>query len=179
MGERWGPAGPPPEAYSRVTSPDRFAPVVAAADALVARLSKEYDVVDGDAQLDGATRAVRLLPVVGAQITIGITDFPGVVYSLGHWCRGNAPMCGCDACDETAEEAINQLTTTVDDVVAGRFVERLTRNPPRLWMEFADRRGWSLLDPDTLTRLSAVAPPGTHEWPAWRRRTSVAKGSTA
>src|SRR2546421_235902 len=44
MPDRWGPDGPPPEAYSRVTNPERFAPVVEAADVLVATLLRDYDV---------------------------------------------------------------------------------------------------------------------------------------
>jgi hypothetical protein len=173
MGDRWGPDGPPPEAYSRVTDPERFAPVVEAADALVARLQAEYDVEATSVTFDRTLRAVRLVPVVGAPLTVGVTDFPGVRLAFGHWCSTSAPMCGCDACDETAAEAIREMLRVVVDVVAGRFAERLTRLPSRLWVRTSTEHGWSALDRARYAELAAAAPPGEHTWPAWPRRSAT------
>ena len=40
---RWGAAGPPLEAYSRVTNPERFASLHDSAAALLHRLEREFD----------------------------------------------------------------------------------------------------------------------------------------
>jgi hypothetical protein len=174
MGNRWGPEGPPDEAYSRLTDPERFAPVVVAADALVERLVADYDVSSAPVELEHTVRAVRLQPARGAPLTVGITDFPGVRLVMGHWCSAPVPQCGCDACDETAVDAVRDLLGTVGDVVAGRFSERLTRRPRRLWSSYGSpsggSQGWSSLGDAEYDALAAVAPPGEHVWPAWPRR---------
>jgi len=41
---RWGPDGPPPEAYSRVTDAERFRQLHDIALALIARLASTFDV---------------------------------------------------------------------------------------------------------------------------------------
>jgi hypothetical protein len=41
---RWGPDGPPPEAYSRVTNPERFRPLHDFALTLLAQLHGSFDV---------------------------------------------------------------------------------------------------------------------------------------
>ncbi len=53
---RWGIEGPPDEAYSRVTNPERFQPLHAAATELLDRLEREFaverlDVHDVDDEL--------------------------------------------------------------------------------------------------------------------------------
>jgi hypothetical protein len=181
MGGRWGPDGPPPDAYSRVTNPQRFAPVVDAADALVVRLVERYEVTAQDvpvatlpeSSLPGVprlVRAVRLLPRAGACLVVAITDFPGVRLWFGHWASSHAPTCGCDACDEDAQDAIEELTRTVADVVAGRFRERLSRHPRRLWTAVDSGYGWSAIDRPTFDRLATLAPAGEHHWPPWPLR---------
>src|SRR4051812_27618492 len=127
MPSRWGPEGPPPDAYGRVTSPDRFAPAVDAADRLVERLVATYDVEREDVEVEDALRAVRLTPALGAPLVVAVTSFPGVRVFAGHWVRVAFPVCGCDACDEQPEEIIEQLHEFVGDVVGGRFAERLSR----------------------------------------------------
>src|SRR5690348_9594206 len=99
------------------------------------------------------TRAVRLQPAAGAQVTIGVTEFPGVHYAVGNWCHGAAPTCGCDACDETADEAVEDLVTTIEDVVAGNFAERLTSRPSRLWSQFGASWGWTHVEREAFRRL--------------------------
>jgi hypothetical protein len=167
---RWGSEGPPDEAYSRVTDPERFAPLVPAADALVERLVATYAV-----ELERATRAVRLQPALGAPLTVGITDFPGVVLRFGHWCGTHQPMCGCDACDETPDEAIEEMTDVVRAVVEGHFTEELAESPRGLSHSTDGGHAWSALDEAEFLRLAGIAPPGRNEWPAWPRRTSGAE----
>ena len=43
-GDRWGIEGPPKEAYSRVTNPERFQPLHDAATELLDRLEREFAV---------------------------------------------------------------------------------------------------------------------------------------
>src|SRR5437868_5459118 len=112
MPDRWGPDGPPPEAYSRVTNPERFAPVVEAADVLVATLLRDYDVDARPVDVDDALRAVRLTPREGASLVVAVTGFPGVRLQVGHWASVPLPQCGCDACAEDAPDVIEAM----DDV---------------------------------------------------------------
>jgi hypothetical protein len=167
---RWGPDGPPQEAYSRVTDPERFAPLVDAADALVADLVATYDVVAEPVTVEGALRAVRLTPRTGAPLTVGVTEFPSVAIARGHWGSGAIPQCGCDACDEDAASAIEALRELVTETVAGEFSETLTEHPPRLATSGRNHRGWTALDRELLASLAAIAPPGTYEWGPWPRR---------
>ena len=69
---RWGPDGPPEEAYSRVTDAGRFAPLHDAADEMIARLESDFDVerdegwgLDDELEekLTCARPSVRLSPV--------------------------------------------------------------------------------------------------------------------
>jgi hypothetical protein len=181
VGDRWGPDGPPDDAYSRVTDPERFAPVVNAADALVDQLATAYDVVvtrPEPAQRDFPgvplrLRSVRLTPSAGAPLTVTVTDFPGLLLAAGHWWSVPVPPCGCDACDETAPEALEQLDEHVAAVIGGRFTERLTERPMRLWHGFSGEHrseGWSALDPGRFAEYAATAPPGDYAWPPWPRR---------
>lgn len=133
MGDRWGMEGPPEEAYSRVTNPERFQPVHDAAIELLDRLEREFavkrfDGCDADAELGNVSEArpsVRLVPNDPdcAPIAVAFTDFPGLSIKFGHWCRKWLPVCGCDACDDTADEMIEEMTWLVESVVSGGFRE--------------------------------------------------------
>jgi Family of unknown function (DUF6226) len=168
---RWGREGPPDEAYGRVTHPERFAPVVDAADGLVAALSAAYDVVVAPAELERTVRATRLVPAAGAPLTVGISEFPGARVAYGAWCVESFPVCGCDACDEDAPDTIEDMLGLVDDVVHGRFVEELIRRPRELsirrWGRGQSRGSRGKLHTADFERLSAAAPAGRHEWPPW------------
>jgi Family of unknown function (DUF6226) len=170
VGNRWGPDGPPPEAYSRVTDAERFRPLVAAADDLVARLSADYDVAVTTVDEPYTLRAVRLVPGSGAPLVVGVTDFPGVRLRLGHWTTRVLPDCGCDACDESAADAIAGLVEIVDDVVGGAFTEQLRRWRPGLTVELGRTSSWSMLGRVELRELVRIARPRRHSWPAWPLR---------
>ena len=61
-GRRWGIEGPPLEAYSRITNPERFEPLHPAALAHIERLQKCFDVerVEGYV-LDQELKATNLI----------------------------------------------------------------------------------------------------------------------
>src|SRR5215467_2034674 len=106
-GNRWGAEGPPPEAYSRVTEPERVEPLHPLAEELLRRLEDEFDVgrTEGyglDPELEGKDLAhptVRLVPSIegAASITVAFTTFPfpGLGVRFGLWHRFSFPTCAC------------------------------------------------------------------------------------
>ena len=133
---------PLPE-HDRVTKPERFAPIVDAARAEIARLVSSYDVAvtqgpGCDDELESrrmVVSVVRLTParVDAAPLTFAFTPFPGVYMRFGRWHTSAYPPCGCDACDSSVEDLIEQLTADIRSVVDGDFSESLTRGlRPRL-----------------------------------------------
>lgn len=147
---RWGPDGPPQEAYSRVTNPERFAPLHEFAEELLGKLTSEFHVersegydLDPDLDLepvrtDLARPTVRLTPhrELSAPLQVSFTTFPGLLVRAGRWHNEPIPVCGCDACDETADSAIERLCFLAENVVAGRFREelRLPRLAGSAWL---------------------------------------------
>jgi hypothetical protein len=135
-GHRWGAEGPPPEAYSRVTNPKRFAPPHAASEGLLDRLEREFDTERTrgyglDPELEEgfklARPSVSLVPrdTGAAPIVVAFSAFPGLRVRFGRWHMVAFPTCGCDACDETAESEIKRLSSLIDNVTAGRYRESL------------------------------------------------------
>jgi Family of unknown function (DUF6226) len=132
MGDRWGPDGPPPEAYSRVTNPERFRPLHGFADMLLTNLEAEFDVsreegLGLDADLGRNELTVRLTPRAtdAGALAIAFTPFPGLLVRLGHWLVEPIPPCGCDACDETAEEGKARLEWMARTLTSGRYRESI------------------------------------------------------
>jgi hypothetical protein len=131
--KRWGSEGPPPEAYSRVSEPQRFRPLHNVALRVLEQLEPAFTVerVEGyglDSELEGgelARPSVRLVPrdPKAAPLAIAFTTFPGLKVRIGRWYSDGFPSCGCDACAETADGEAARLTQMVDDVTAGRFCE--------------------------------------------------------
>lgn len=125
---------PPDEAYSRVTNSERFRPLHEAALRLIERLEAEYDVemTEGcDLRDIGVGRESMARPMVMlspddpgcAPITVAFTDFPGLIIRLGKWVEERFPDCGCDACDEDADDEIEYMTELFESVVSGGFLE--------------------------------------------------------
>ncbi|HXG69387.1 MAG TPA: DUF6226 family protein [Gemmatimonadaceae bacterium] len=128
--------GPPPEAYSRITNPDRFAPLHDDALNLLSRLSAEFDVQRSEGygldpeleRADLARQTVQLVPAnpASASLTFVFTTFPSVNLRCGRLMVETFPCCGCDACGETAASEGKRLHAVIDEVVHGHFREEIT-----------------------------------------------------
>ena len=188
---RWGIEGPPEEAYSRVTNPERFQPLHAAATELFDRLEREFAVerlegLDADDELGRESLAhtpIRLVPhdPQAAPIVVAFTEFPGLYLRFGSWRTEPLPSCGCDACDETADGAIEEMTRMVEAVVSGGFREAM-RVPPLMgdgWQvsEFQFSDG-SSASRGRVPRSRALEMTGSErhvplEWKPWPRRNAT------
>src|SRR2546423_13727095 len=101
-----------PDAYSRVTNPERFLSLHTFALALLDRLALEYDVVRTDAftlmpnmtPFEQARTPVTLTPIAPepAPVAIAFTTFPSLVVRYGKWSAMGFPTCACEACAATA-----------------------------------------------------------------------------
>ena len=192
-GDRWGPEGPPKEAYSRVTNPERFQPLHGAAIELLGRLERDFDVereegygLDEELEkhFDPARPGVRLTPLdpQAAPIVVVFTKFLGLHFRFGSWRTEPFPNCGCDACDETADGSIEEMTRMVEAVVSGGFREAVL--VPRLlgsgWREseFRYNGGYSS-SRGNVPRSRALEMTGgklnvTLDWKPWPRRQTAA-----
>ena len=194
-GNRWGIEGPPEEAYSRVTNPERFQPLHTAATELLDRLEREFaverlevhDVDDELARIRLACPPVRLVPhdPQAAPIVVAFTDFPGLHLRFGSWRTEPFPNCGCDACDEMPDGSIEHMTRMVEAVVSGGFRESI--QVPRLlgagWREsefqFNDGHGGFSRSRGRISRSRALEMTGgerhvTLDWKPWPRRNTPA-----
>jgi Family of unknown function (DUF6226) len=184
-GNRWGAEGPPLEAYSRVTDPERFGSLHLVAAELLDRLEREFDVERAEAHgLDpeleqGITLAgpsVTLVPrdAGAAPVLIAFSTFPGIAVRFGRWCTSVFPVCGCDACDETAEGEIERLKSMIDNLTAGRFREAIRisaeGNPWQEWEFGSGRCAKSRLDPDRARQLVVAGDQSLYEWGPWPKR---------
>ena len=192
---RWGIEGPPEEAYSRVTNPERFQPLHAAATELLDRLEREFAVErleghDAGDELGRESLAgppVRLVPhdPKAAPIVVAFTEFPGLHLRFGSWRTEPFPDCGCDARDETADGSIEEMIRMVEAVVSGGFREAM-RVPPLLgdgWQEsefqYNDGHGGFSRSRGRIARSRALEVTGgklnvTLEWKPWPLRNATA-----
>jgi hypothetical protein len=172
-GRRWrerSGGSAPEDSYSVVSHPERFAPLHAAADALVAYLTGQYDAaIREDVGIaaglypppgDGA-RAIHIDPANGdgAPLTFVFTTFPGVRLYAGVLHEFPFPDCGCDACDETAEHAVAEMEEIVFAVAEGRFRETCDDGDD---VELPRLRGrWTAAPPDAASLPTRSMPmPG-------------------
>lgn len=146
-GRQWGADGPAPESYSVDSHPERFAGLHAVASALIHHLAAAYDVdVDSDPVHAGEVlmkarevlQAVRVTPrsAKAAPLTFVFTGYPGVLIHAGMLHDFPFPVCGCDACDETAGTAADRMEMLVLAVAAGGYRERYPVGS-RKWSEYA------------------------------------------
>ena len=185
-GNRWGIEGPPDEAYSRVTNPERFLALHDFAVRLLRRLEATFDVerlegygLDHELEESDLVRpGVKLLPGSpdAAPIVLVFTAFPGLRARLGRWRTDVFPTCGCDACDETADGEADRLSGMVDDLTAGRFREAI--GLPilgRAWQEseFWSPRGRSSsrgpIDRSAARQMLRASARSSFEWKPWPR----------
>jgi hypothetical protein len=193
---RWGSEGPPPEAYSRVTNPERFRPLHDLALTLLGQLHATFNVrriegygLDGELEVgDLAHPSIRLVPgdSNAAPLAVTFTTFPGLRVRAGRWCTAAFPECGCDACDESAEDEAARLAQMIDDVVAGRFRERIVLPPEgdgsqewELWSSPPRRSSGRLqIDRESArAKLADVAGPSI-DWVPWTRRDARTSSTT-
>ncbi|OZM70465.1 hypothetical protein CFN78_25220 [Amycolatopsis antarctica] len=140
---RWGPEGPPEEAYSRVSDPAKFAAVHVPGRRVLAELTRRYQVRAEEYQAQArparegrhaaqAGPAVRLVPADPAAwpLTIVFTAATGIEVWAGEEHRLHLPVCACDACDETTEESEVHLRDWVGLIVAGTLGEQMAPGAP-------------------------------------------------
>ena len=185
-GNRWGSEGPPPEAYSRVTDPERFRTLHDFAVRLLSRLEASFDVerlevygLDHELERSDLVRpSVKLLPRSpdAAPIVLVFTAFPGLHVRLGRRRTEAFPTCGCDACDETADGEAARLSGMVDEVTAGRFREAIVLPLlGRAWQEsdFRSPRGRSSgrwrIDRSRARQMLRASDRSSFEWKPWPR----------
>ena len=185
-GSKWGLAGPPPEAYSRITNPERFESLHHVALSHLQRLQDQFDVqrvegyeFDQDLkQVDLARPSVKLIPTdsKAASIIVAFTTFPAVIMRCGLFLMLAFPACGCDACDETAEGEVQRLNEVLDDVVEGRFRESiripLFGEAKHEWelKSSTHRMGGGVRLARSHARALVSAGRRTFEWAAWPLR---------
>jgi len=125
-----------PEAYSRVTNPERFRSLHGLALELVARFRSKYDVIESDTlelipdimrPIEHARPPITLTPTASgaAPIAIAFTLFPSLIVRCGRLFNTPFPVCACDGCAATAEREGARLEEILTDVVAGHFREEL------------------------------------------------------
>jgi hypothetical protein len=183
------PDGPPVEAYSRVTNPERFAPLHEIGLKLLHRLEFEFQVdrVEGyglDPYLETrfsavALPTVKLTPqnIDGAPVAISFSAFPGLHARFGRWSTRAFPACGCDACDETAEEEAKSLNWIITNIIEGRFKEEIwipgsgsAWKRTEFWSpDGASESSNSALDRDEAHQLTKEQP-STCQWAPWSKR---------
>lgn len=191
-GERWGTDGPPENAYSVLSHPERFQPLHDAARALIAHLDVNYEVEvsEDPALLEHVPRGISAITAVSvtpadnkaAPLTLVFTDLPGIVLMAGAFLVEPLPACGCDACDDSAASVADDLEWMVFAVVEGGLTEKVTRGPRasighRLersdgWRGGEGRAGTQTTRgelSDGRTRLAQIGGA----WAAWPRRVAV------
>lgn len=184
-GRRW-PGSPPEEAYSVDRHPERFAPLHAVADALIAHLRTAYDVqvhegIDLTSDLlrlhDDVVRAVRVAPndPACAALTFVYTGYPGVLLHAGLLHDFPYPVCGCEACDSEWTTEADDLEQQVLAVAEGRYRESVDAGR-RPWVEAettfpnGSRSGRSRGEDLPAERLAAASPiltGRTSPWAPW------------
>jgi len=147
-GNRWS-GSPPENTYSVDTHPERFAPIHAVADALIAHLGDTYDVhIDEGEEMAAdlrhpayhdVVRAVRIRPndPACASLTLVFTAYPGIYMHAGLLNDFHYPVCGCDACDSTWQTEADELERHVLAVVAGHYREIVERRESDPWVGYA------------------------------------------
>lgn len=181
-GSRWPDSSPPDDAYSRVSHPERFAPVTGVVDALVDHVETWYDVEVERRSDESGERVWHLRPTTGAAITLSGT-VESVLIEAGALTRELAPSCTCDACDETAESVSDAIEETVLAVAAGglrevfpvgqrRWLHTELRTPDGGRRSGGGEPGPSLSAEqlDEAANLLARLPDGW--WPAWTLRSA-------
>lgn len=195
-GNRWGSDSPPEDSYSVETHSERFEGLHEVARALIEYLESTYDVdvsrepahaADVSMNADEVMDVARLTPrdPLAAPLTFVLTSSPGVVVHAGVLHDFPFPICGCDACDETAESEASRLETLVLGVAAGGYGERYPVGRKK-WAEYAlfaadgsgnesgsGPRGATTAQLAAAEERLRAVPDGWRPWPLKRNGTST------
>ncbi len=203
-GNRWGAGDPEPDSYSRVSHPERFAGLHTVANALIDYLQRAFDAtvrresavpgVPGggfDPPLlhaqDDVVEVVRVTPERpdAAPLSFAFTAFPGVFVEAGVLHTFPYPICGCDACDDTAEAQAAELERLVFGVTGGSYGEEFpagSHDEAQYSLVSFDEHGAqtgsssgsggapTTLDAERLAAASATLAALPHGWQPWPRR---------
>lgn len=203
-GARWGADGPEPDSYSRVSHPERFAGLHTVARALVDHLERAFQVTVQREQAvpdvpgggfdppllhaqDDVVEVVRVVPKSpdAAPLSFAFTAFPGVFVEAGLLHTFPFPVCGCDACDETAERQAEEIEELVLAVATGAYAEEFGAGPgaeASYSLVFFDGQGAqtglrsgsggapTTVAAERLAAASATLAALPHGWQAWPRR---------
>ncbi len=182
----WGPDGPPDDAYSRVTGPERFRPLHDWTLELIREIQAEFEVECAewhgpDAELERVTLARPLLKLAPpgdnrAPIIVAFTTFPALAVRFGRWRVDWFPSCGCDACDEVADVEFSRFRELVDCVLSGQFRESLYMTPHghgwrehEFWSDSHHSKGKSRVETDQIAEMLAGANSMAVAWLPWPR----------
>ncbi|MDR1431400.1 MAG: DUF6226 family protein [Propionibacteriaceae bacterium] len=208
-GQRWDfGSGPPEDTYSVTAHPQRFAPLVAVAEALIRYLDQTYAVTisDGLEHLSAferpnelTTRAVQVTPLLetALPLTFAFTSFPGVVLRSGFFSEETFPSCGCDACDDDLADCAEKLENAALGAATGLLRESVEKRRGRMRAELVPWRPMgtaslsALSQPSVLAKLSAglqrlrdsrpqlvLEPGGEHIIVEWRDSDGSLSGSS-
>ena len=186
---------PPDRVYGQCRHPERFAAVPVVAAALLDHLAAAYDVERTDTT-DSGHRVATLTPRgAGAVIvaTLSTSGLPGVELRAGHRFEASWPDCGCDACDDSVPDLLDDLEEVVLTIVEGGLSEwrsgaaasmpLLTDGAGRPmgadvvpWQVHhrlegrieSESASWGLDEPEPVE-----LPWTPHRWPAWPLRGSA------
>ncbi|MGO1725443.1 DUF6226 family protein [Glutamicibacter ardleyensis] len=187
-GQRW-PGEPAEESYSVTIHPQRFAPLHTVAQALMDWLLARFNVrclqdsglaAELGYAMQPVVESVRLIPVDRACAPLGLvfTDFPGVLLSVGALYQWHFPICGCDACDDSVDELLDDLEEQITTVVNGHFTEILDESGAGLLTHRFDSDGVAgreisdgveEISPERLARARAMLP-ADGAWAPWPLR---------
>lgn len=177
---------PPEDAYGRVTNPERFAPLIPAAEDLIVDLERRFIVTvsRGSApptksQTVATLEQVKIVPAHADQATLALTltSFPGLYLRAGAWTEVALPHCGCDACAETAEQLREELIECAEATAAGHLRERITGRFDPVFEHAWEGDGWGRSDKSWISaseaaqlRAQPVQPPVDGRWRPWSPR---------
>jgi hypothetical protein len=199
-GKRWSSGHPPADTYSVVTHPERFAPLLTVAEALVAHLERTYDVETAPRAQDREYRAgiatgglltghaVTITPRQNdcTPLTIEFTDFPSVSVEAGMFLCRTFPGCACDACDDEWSHHAVTLEYVVLAVAKGTFTETIRGRQleTRLW-DPDESSGWteklsqSPYSPTYVAQARRTLQSLPAGWQPWPERAGTVLARTA
>ncbi len=172
------PDGPPEDAYSRASHPERFAALPPMAEAMVTYLDRWYDIAVRRSGGTADSEWIEMLPRQGATVTLTLTE-ARITVNAGALFQAGFPDCGCDACDESVGAVAAELVDCLLGIAGGGLREHFP----------VGRRAWThvaLTTPDSRTGGSGQASFSKGEasairaqlatlddgrWPAWPLRT--------